>query len=278
MLSFEDWFATRHATIPVTSAQAVLALSGSGATLPFIARYRKEQTGNLDEVAIQSVLDAKETWDAVQHRKKFICDEIDKQGKLTPELKEKILATYDLERLEDLYLPYKLKRKTKAAIAREAGLEPLARVDVAASRTRTRASASPSRKGGRVRLAREERRDDGAGHRGARDIVIERLSEGPDLRERVRRALFDDGNVCTKKARRPSRTASTSATSPTTSVSARSCGPRRRTGTWRCGAASWRRSSSCRSAARPRTRRSTRSCWPSSSAPRARVPRRRRPR
>ncbi len=112
MLSFDDWFHSRHATIPVASAKAVLALSEGGATLPFIARYRKEQTGNLDEVQIQSVLDAKEQWDAVAHRKKFICEEIAKQGKLTPELEAKILGTYDLERLEDLYLPYKQKRKT----------------------------------------------------------------------------------------------------------------------------------------------------------------------
>src|SRR5580700_8399987 len=99
MLSFEDWFPRRHATIPVASAKAVLTLSEGGATLPFIARYRKEQTGNLDEVAIQAVLDAKETWDAVEHRKTFICEEIRKQGKLTPELEQKILATFDLERL-----------------------------------------------------------------------------------------------------------------------------------------------------------------------------------
>src|SRR6202453_2111699 len=120
MLSFEAWFSTRHATIPVPSAKAVLALSEGGATLPFIARYRKEQTGNLDEVAIQSVLDAKQAWDAVEHRKQFICEEIERQGKLTPELQEKILSTYELDRLEDLYLPYKQKRKTKAMIAREA--------------------------------------------------------------------------------------------------------------------------------------------------------------
>jgi uncharacterized protein len=200
MLSFEDWFATRHATIPVTSAQAVLALSGSGATLPFIARYRKEQTGNLDEVAIQSVLDAKETWDAVQHRKKFICDEIDKQGKLTPELKEKILATYDLERLEDLYLPYKLKRKTKAAIAREAGLEPLAQWMWQVSHEDTGERVSLEVKAAAFVSAEKNVATTEQAIEGARDLVIERLSEGPDLRERVRRSLFDDGNVCTKKA------------------------------------------------------------------------------
>src|SRR5215831_7805906 len=113
MLSFDDWFSTRNARIPVASAKAVLALSEGGATLPFIARYRKEQTGNLDEVAIQAVLDAKEAWDALEHRKRFVCEEIERQAKLTPELKARILATYDLDRLEDLYLPYKQKRKTK---------------------------------------------------------------------------------------------------------------------------------------------------------------------
>jgi uncharacterized protein len=199
MLSFEDWFASRHAAIPVASAKAVLALSEGGATLPFIARYRKEQTGNLDEVAIQNVLDAKETWDAVEHRKKFVCDEIAKQGKLTPELRERILATYDLERLEDLYLPYKQKRKTKAMVAREAGLEPLAdwmwRVSHEDGGERVsldeKASAfvSPEKNVATAEQAIE----------GARDIVIERLSEDADLRERVRRALFDHGFVRSKK-------------------------------------------------------------------------------
>ena len=116
MLSFDDWFSSKHGAIPTRSAHAVLGLSEGGATLPFIARYRKEQTGNLDEVAIQAVLDAKQTWDAIEHRKKFICEEIEKQGKLTPELKEKIVGTYVLDRLEDLYLPYKQKQIGRAHV------------------------------------------------------------------------------------------------------------------------------------------------------------------
>jgi protein Tex len=198
-LSFEDWFATRHATIPVASAKAVLALSEGGATLPFIARYRKEQTGNLDEVAIQNVLEAKESWDAVVHRKKFICEEIEKQGKLTPELKEKILGTYDLDRLEDLYLPYKLKRKTKAMVAREAGLEPLAEWmwlvshedggELVPLADKAAAFVAPDKNVATVDQAIE----------GARDIVIERLAESAELREHVRRALFDHGFVRTVK-------------------------------------------------------------------------------
>src|SRR5277367_1919627 len=194
MLSFETWFSTRHASIPVSSAKAVLALSEGGATLPFIARYRKEQTGNLDEVAIQSVLDAKEMWDALEHRKKFICEEIEKQGKLTPELKEKILATYELERLEDLYLPYKQKRKTKAQTAREAGLEPLADwlwggahgqpgLEGAGEAPEARALAF-------VDAARGVA-DAAAALAGAADIVTERLAEDAGLRAEVRAAYFE---------------------------------------------------------------------------------------
>jgi protein Tex len=199
MLSFEGWFSSRHPAIRVDSAKAVIALAEGGATLPFIARYRKEQTGNLDEVAIQAVLDARETWEALEHRKRFVCEEIERQGKLTPELKEKILATQDLDRLEDLYLPYKPKRKTKAAAAREAGLEPLAdwmwRVshgddsERVALAEKAAAFVAPDKNVATVEQAIE----------GARDIVVERLAESADLRERVRHAMFGEAFVCTEK-------------------------------------------------------------------------------
>ncbi len=199
MVSFDEWFSARHARIPVPGAKAVLSLAEGGATVPFIARYRKEQTGNLDEVAIQAVLDAKENWDAIASRKKFILDEIAAQGKLTPELEEKIVATYDLDRLEDLYLPYKVKRKTKAMVAREAGLEPLAdwmwRVaheeghDDTALLAKAAAFVAPDKK---VETAEQA-------VQGARDIVVERLSEDAELREVVRRALFDEGFARTVK-------------------------------------------------------------------------------
>jgi uncharacterized protein len=199
MLSFEGWFSSRHAAIPVASAKAVLALSEGGATLPFIARYRKEQTGNLDEVAIQTVLDAKETWDALEHRKKFVCEEIEKQGKLTPELKEKILATYDLDRLEDLYLPYKQKRKTKAAVAREAGLEPLAEWMWRVSHDDDAEKVSLAEKAAAFVAPDRNVETPDQAIEGARDIVVERLAESADLREHVRRALFGEGFVCTAK-------------------------------------------------------------------------------
>src|SRR5262252_7101276 len=125
-MDFETWFRSMRPEIPTPGAQAVLKLVSEGATVPFMARYRKEQTGNLDELAIQAVIDGKERWDEIVKRQAFILEEIERQGKLTPELKEQIAATFNLEALEDLYLPYKQKRKTKATRAKEAGLEPLA--------------------------------------------------------------------------------------------------------------------------------------------------------
>src|SRR5579872_5649271 len=129
-LTYPLWLAQQHPQFAQVGAQAgaaaVLALAEGGATVPFIARYRKEQTGNLDEVAIRQVLDTKERWDDLVKRQAFIVEEIGRQGKLTPELEARIRGTFDPVALEDLYLPYKQKRKTKAEAAREAGLEPLA--------------------------------------------------------------------------------------------------------------------------------------------------------
>ena len=121
-MTFETWFQSIHADISTNSANAVLKLTEEGGTVPFIARYRKEQTGNIDEVAIQKIIDAKERWDETLKRQAFIVEEIERQGKLTDELKNKILTTFNLDSLEDIYLPYKQKRKTKATVAKEAGL------------------------------------------------------------------------------------------------------------------------------------------------------------
>src|SRR4029079_18897134 len=121
-LTFFGWLAAQHSQIPQAGAQAVLKLAEGGATVPFIARYRKEQTGNLDEVAIRQVIDGKERWYDRIKRQAFIVEEITRQGKLTPELEARVRGTFDPVALEDLYLPYKQKRKTKAQTAREAGV------------------------------------------------------------------------------------------------------------------------------------------------------------
>jgi uncharacterized protein len=201
-MNFDVWFSERHPSIPLKSAAAVIRLAAEGATVPFIARYRKEQTGNLDEVKIQESLEAKESYDAVLKRQAFILEEIERQKKLTPELKAKIAATFDAHVLEDLYLPYKQKRKTKAALAKEAGLEPLA--DWIWNCGHGAESPQP---GQTLAVWAETYKDpaknvaDGAtAIAGAQDILTERVAEAVELREHVREATFKKGLVISKKA------------------------------------------------------------------------------
>src|SRR5215213_7900954 len=101
-MTFETWFQSIHTEIPTPSAAAVLRLTEEGGTIPFIARYRKEQTGNLDEVAIQAVIDQKERWDTLIKRQAYVVEEIERQGKMTDELKAKVLSTFDPQLLEDI--------------------------------------------------------------------------------------------------------------------------------------------------------------------------------
>ena len=98
-----------------------------GCTIPFIARYRKDRTGNLDEVAIEKIAKAQADYENICKRKETILSSVEEQGKLTEELRKRIEASYELTELEDLYLPYKKKRKTKGDVAKENGLEPLAK-------------------------------------------------------------------------------------------------------------------------------------------------------
>src|SRR3954451_9287567 len=112
--------------VPMRGLVAVVELLDEGGTVPFIARYRKEQTGNLDEVQIRDIADKLEYYRDLMSRRETILASIAEQGKLTDELKARIEKTLDKSELEDLYLPYKPKRRTKATIAREKGLEPLA--------------------------------------------------------------------------------------------------------------------------------------------------------
>jgi uncharacterized protein len=203
-VNFETWFQNAHPNIPTRSAAAVLALAADGATIPFIARYRKEQTGSLDEVAIQAVIDGKERWDQIIKRQEFIVGEIEHQKKLTPELKEKILSTFKLELLEDLYLPYKQKRKTKAAIAKEAGLEPLA--DWIWNCGHGTDTPHPGQTldlwAFTFRNDAKEIKDAASAIQGAQDILIERLAEMQDLRQLVRNQVFEKGTLRTGKGKK----------------------------------------------------------------------------
>ena len=199
--TFESWFVQQAKEIPIPGARAVLALVGEGGTVPFIARYRKEQTGNLDEVAIQSVIDLKEKWEQILKRQSFILEEIERQKKLTPELKEKISETFSLEILEDLYLPYKQKRKSKATKAKEAGLEPLADwIWNCGHGTETPQEGQTLEIWAfTFRNEKEDVKDAAAAIQGAQDIIVERLSEIQELRHLVRKTVFERGLIQTEK-------------------------------------------------------------------------------
>ena len=180
--------------LPLRGLVAVIELLDEGGTVPFIARYRKEATGNLDEVQIRSIEEQLAYFRELVSRKETVLETIAGQGKLTDELKARIEATLDRNVLEDLYLPYKPKRRTKATIAREQGLEPLADylweqqpretplVDLAATFVDAEKGVAS------IEAALE----------GARHIVAERISEDADLRKMLRQWVFDEGVVTSR--------------------------------------------------------------------------------
>lgn len=204
-MNFQSWFQSLHPQIPLSGADAVLRLTADGGTVPFIARYRKEQTGNLDEVAIQAVIDSKERWEQVIKRQAYIVEQIESQKKLTPELKEKILGTFQLDQLEDLYLPYKQKRKTKATVAKEAGLTPLADWIWNCGHGTEAPLSGQTLELWAFTFRNEEKgvADAAAAIAGAQDILIERLSETQELRQSVRSQLFEKGFLKTGKGVKP---------------------------------------------------------------------------
>lgn len=160
---------------------ATLTLLEEGATVPFISRYRKEVTGSLDEVQIAAIRDLAQQLKELDKRREAILKSIAEQGKLTPELENKINAAETLTILEDIYLPYKQKRKTRASVAREKGLEPLALRILAQSRIDVESEASAyidSEKGvGNVEDALA----------GARDIIAEMINEDAETRTKMRK-------------------------------------------------------------------------------------------
>ena len=140
-------FISHSLSLPLQSVSAVLTLLDEGCTIPFISRYRKERTGNLDEVQITNISELNDRLKELGKRKETILKTIREQEKLTPELEAKILACMDSTELEDIYLPYKPKRRTRAQIAREQGLEPLALAIMEEAKKPTAPSNSPE--GGR---------------------------------------------------------------------------------------------------------------------------------
>ena len=176
--------------LPETGVENTIALLDLGCTIPFIARYRKERTGNLDEVQISQINNIYEKLQEIAKRKETILKTITDQGKMTPELQKRIDETWDATVLEDIYLPFKPKRRTRAQVAREQGLEPLATTILF---QRERDIMNVAR-----RYVKGDVKDIDMALKGAQDIIAETISENEDSRNRLRRA-FERQAVITSK-------------------------------------------------------------------------------
>src|SRR5579859_1939552 len=169
--------------------ELVVKLLAEGATIPFMARYRKELTGGLDEVALASIRDRHEQLTELDNRKDAILKSIEKQGRLTPELTKLIEEAETMTELEDIYLPYKPKRKTRASIAREKGLEPLATLIFEQNRINIDDTASAFINAGLGVTTAQEALE------GARDIIAEWISENQEARKKIRELFWQDGLI-----------------------------------------------------------------------------------
>ena len=187
---------TIAAELALTTAQvqAVGALLEEGATVPFVARYRKEATGSLDEVAVTAIRDRFEQLSELDARRSTILNSLDKNGHLTETLEAQVMAAASLTALEDIYLPFRPKRRTRATGAREKGLEPLARMILAQEGIDPTAVAAD--------FVDPEKgvTDTDEALAGARDIIAEIVNEDPRVRERMRQLFFTHGIVTSRVA------------------------------------------------------------------------------
>ncbi|MEM9978803.1 MAG: Tex-like N-terminal domain-containing protein, partial [Cyanobacteria bacterium P01_D01_bin.2] len=175
-----------------TQVQAALELLETGATVPFIARYRKEKTGELDERQLRQIAEQFAYLTELASRKQTVLESIAGQGKLTPELRDRIENCTSKTELEDLYLPYRPKRRTRATVAREKGLEPLAQQIAQFNKTGESVNSLD-------RLAKDfitdGVADTAAALQGAADILAEGIAERSELRAYVRQTLLKTGLI-----------------------------------------------------------------------------------
>lgn len=181
---------SKSLNIPLKGVEAVVGLLGEGATIPFISRYRKEVTGGLDEVQISDIKSENDKYIELEKRKLFIIKTIDEQGKLDDELRSKIENCWDAIALEDIYLPYKPKRQTRAEIARKRGLEPLATWIMLQQDGDVSAKASE--------YINEDVAQSEDAISGAKDIIAEWVSENGDARQMVRRIYDREAQITSK--------------------------------------------------------------------------------
>ncbi len=180
----------REMNIPEQRVNATLKLLAEGATIPFISRYRKEATGGLNEVAIFNISERFDSLRELADRKLYILETIENAGGLTPELRQKIEETYDAPTLEDLYLPFKPKRRTRAQVARENGLEPLAKIVMSQKCANPEDAAR--------RYLNDKVTDTGAALAGASDIIAEWVSEDQRARQNVRNRFQRHARISSK--------------------------------------------------------------------------------
>jgi len=179
-----------YTQLPETSIKNTVELLNEDCTIPFISRYRKERTGNLDEVQIGNIVKYKEQFEALEKRRAAILKTLEEQGVLTPDLKQKIESTPDLTSLEDLYLPFKKSKKTKAETARKNGLEPLAKIIMSQNTGNLESTAFKYLKG-EVNSVEEALE-------GARHIIAEWINERTDVRNNIRYQLERFALISTK--------------------------------------------------------------------------------
>ena len=186
-------FVKRATNLSEKAIQAVMKLHSEGASVAFIARYRKDQTGNLDEVPIMDIIRLDEAFEELIKRKAFVIESIKAQDKLSSELHQKINACMDKDVLEDLYLPFKQRKKTRADVAKERGLEPLAKM-ILAQRERDMDSVA-------LRYLNDAVKNTDEALDGATDIVAQWIADDADTRNILRQVFDQHANITCKVAK-----------------------------------------------------------------------------
>ncbi|MFL9830063.1 Tex family protein [Flavobacterium sp. ST-87] len=183
-------FIAKSVQTAAINIQKTVQLLEEDCTIPFISRYRKDTTGNLDEVQIEQIAKLNKEYESIVKRKEAILKSIEEQKALTPELEKKIQQSFDLQELEDFYLPYKKKKKTKADVARENGLEPLAKIIMAQNNDDVDFIAS--------KYLNENVVNEDSALQGARDIIAEWINENIFVRKQLRRLYQRKATITTK--------------------------------------------------------------------------------
>ena len=183
-------FIAKSVQTATTNIQNTIQLLQEDCTIPFISRYRKDKTGNLDEVQIEQIAKLQKDYEVIIKRKEAILKSIEEQNALTPEIDKKIQQSFDLQELEDFYLPFKKKKKTKADVARENGLEPLAKIIMAQNNNDVDFIAT--------KYLNDNVINEDAALQGARDIIAEWINENIYVRKQLRR-LFQRKAIITTK-------------------------------------------------------------------------------